>query len=108
MPSVFCNAKATAIHKDGARIKAGTEVLKIEGSNKTILQLERIVLNVLARMSGVATNCARAQKIAGKTRVAKTRIALTRKTMPGFNLFDKKAACAAGIEPHRLDLSEMI
>jgi len=68
------------------------------------LSVERTALNFLGRMSEVATTCAEAKKIAG----SKVTVALTRKTMPGFNIFDKKAAKIAGIWPHRINLNDAI
>ncbi|MDP2973970.1 MAG: nicotinate-nucleotide diphosphorylase (carboxylating), partial [Candidatus Diapherotrites archaeon] len=61
-------------------------------------------LNVLGRMSEVATICAAAKKIAGSG----VTIALTRKTMPGINLFDKKAAGVAGVWSHRINLNSFV
>lgn len=90
--------------KDGARVKPGAVVIEIEGINRVILSRERMALNVLSRMSGVASECARAVEVAGGT----TKIAVTRKTLPGFNEFDKKAARIGGALPHRLNLNEMI
>lgn len=92
-----------ALKKDGTKLSKGP-VLEILGRNRDILRVERIALNVLGRMSGVATLCKEARKIAGK----RTKIALTRKTVPGFNLFDKKAARIAGVWPHRMNLEEAI
>src|SRR3989344_6041631 len=80
-------AKTVFSKKDGSIAKKGETVLRVFGSNKKILPVERTVLNFLGRMSGVATICAKAEKIAGK----KTKIFLTRKTMPLLNCFDKKA-----------------
>ena len=90
--------------KDSSRVKKGETVLRVFGSNKKILPVERIALNFLGRMSGVATICAVASKIAGN----KTKIFLTRKTMPLLNGFDKKACGFGGVEPHRKNLRESI
>ncbi|MFH1255963.1 MAG: carboxylating nicotinate-nucleotide diphosphorylase [Candidatus Diapherotrites archaeon] len=95
--------KAEAPFSDGSRVKPGTIVMRINGSNQPILQLERTLLNVLGRMSGVATACANAaEKAAG------IRVAVTRKTFPGLNELDKKAAAIGGADPHRLNLSDMV
>ncbi len=96
--------KATGSFKDGDRLKKGSAVLRLRGSNKAIFSVERTALNVLGRMSEVATTCAEAKKITG----SKATVAITRKTMPGFNLFDKKAAKIAGVWPHRLNLGDAI
>ncbi len=90
--------------KDGDLIHQGDVVLQATGSNRAILSVERTALNVLGRMSGVATLCRHAQAMAGKS----TTLALTRKTIPGFNAFDKKAADVAGIWPHRLHLEDAV
>lgn len=90
--------------KDGEFVKKGVVVLRVFGSNKKILGIERTVLNFLGRMSGVATLCKKASGIAGK----KTSVFLTRKTMPGLNEFDKKACLFGGVNPHRKNLSDAI
>lgn len=93
--------------KDGRKISSGKIVAEITGLNTNILGVERTALNVLGRMSGVATACAKAKRVVSGTG-SKAMPALTRKTMPGFNLFDKKAAEVAGIWPHRKNLSEFV
>ncbi|MEK7540330.1 MAG: carboxylating nicotinate-nucleotide diphosphorylase [Patescibacteria group bacterium] len=97
-------AKVTIHKKDGEQAKKEDKIITAKGRNKPILECERTVLNVLGRMSGVATLCKKASQIAGK----KARIFLTRKTMPGFNEFDKKACAHGGVFPHRKNLAEMI
>lgn len=95
--------KIKALKKDGQKIKRNQKVLEIIGENRKVLSLERVCLNVLGRMSGVTTICNEAKK-----KCKNTRLAVTRKTMPGFQLLDKKAAEVAGLWTHRKDLSEMI
>ena len=95
--------KVKALKRDGQKIKRNQKVLEVIGENRKILSLERVCLNVLGRMSGVTTLCNEAKK-----KCKKTRLAVTRKTMPGFQLLDKKAAEVAGLWSHRKDLSEMI
>jgi len=75
-------------------------LVKLNGSNKKILSVERTALNILSRMTGIATASKKAKNTAGKTKIM-----LTRKTMPGLNEFDKKAAIEAGILPHRKNLN---
>ncbi len=115
---------ATAKKKDGQWAVKGEIIMEVRGSNRKILTLERVCLNVLGRMSGVATLCAKAKEIAGgdikgittrnkisapkKTQRPLPVIAVTRKTVPGFQLLDKKAAEVAGCWTHRKNLSEMI
>ncbi|MBI4044297.1 MAG: carboxylating nicotinate-nucleotide diphosphorylase [Candidatus Diapherotrites archaeon] len=97
-------ARVTVHKKDAQTAKKGERIITASGQNREILECERTVLNVLGRMSGVATLCKKASRISGK----KTKIFLTRKTMPGFNEFDKKACMHGGVFPHRKNLSEMI
>ncbi|HLC79178.1 MAG TPA: carboxylating nicotinate-nucleotide diphosphorylase [archaeon] len=97
------NVRVKKLKKDGSKILNGTRILVLNGQNRKILTLERVCLNILGRMSGVATLCSQATK-----KSPATTIAVTRKTSPGFQLFDKKAAQKAGAWTHRKDLSEMI
>ena len=103
--SLGLTAKACA--KDGDKVKSGQILLKIKGDARTILTVERTLLNVISRMSGIATTTAnmveRIRK-AGK----RTRIACTRKTAPGLLYFDKKAVLLGGGDPHRFHLDDMI
>ncbi len=96
-------AKAKVLRKDGKTAHKGQAIMEIRGSNKSVLPAERTALNVLGRMSAVATYCGYAQRKAGK----KVKVGLTRKTIPGFGMFEKKAAEIAGIWPHRKNLEEM-
>jgi len=98
--------RSRALKRDGQKIRAGAAVMELAGSNRKILSTERVALNVLGRMSGVATACAEAVQEAGHA--GKTRIALTRKTSPGFRQFDKKAAVMGGALPHRANLAERV
>ena len=96
--------RAKALAKDGSKARRGETILSLSGSNRAIFSVERTALNVLGRMSEVASTCAEARKLAGPN----VKLALTRKTMPGFNLFDKKAAAIAGIWPHRVNLNSFV
>lgn len=94
----------TAISADGDRVKAGTRVLSMSGSLRTMITAERTVLNILMRMSGVADITARAvEKADGRIIVA-----ATRKTTPGFGDFEKEAVRIAGGDTHRAGLDSMI
>ena len=99
--------KAKPLVKDGQKIAKGKVLIKIEGNAKNILASERTVLNLLARMSGIATFT---NRIVRKIRKAgyKTVIACTRKTAPGLEYFDKKAVLLGGGDTHRLHLDDMI
>ncbi len=100
--------QATALKKEGERAKRHDAVIRCRGSNRAVFLAERTSLNVLARMAGVATLCSKAAKIASDASGGKTRVAATRKTLPGFNVFDKKAAALGGAQPHRANLSDMV
>ena len=93
--------------KDGDKVKPGQILLKIEGSARTILAVERTLLNIVSRMSGIATATANMVDRIRKAG-AQTRIACTRKTAPGLLYFDKKAVLMGGGDPHRLHLDDMI
>tara|TARA_Y100000310_G_scaffold345409_1_gene464664 strand:- start:2965 stop:3798 length:834 start_codon:yes stop_codon:yes gene_type:complete len=96
--------KCTRKFKDGEKVRANKAVLLLRGQNKSIFNVERTALNVISRMSAVTTACQEAQKIAGK----EIKIAITRKTMPGFNLFDNKAAELGGVWTHRINLNSFV
>ena len=100
--------KVKALAGNGSSIGKGKSVMKISGSNRKILSAERVALNVLGKMSGVATISRQAAKIAeGKSgKRNKTKIFLTRKTTPGFSIFEKKACIDGGVSPHRKNLSD--
>ncbi len=92
---------------DGDIIKNGETILKISGKARVILSAERTILNLLSRMSGIATAT---RNLTEKLRKANlmVKIAATRKTAPGLLYFDKKAVLVGGGDPHRLRLDDMI
>jgi nicotinate-nucleotide pyrophosphorylase (carboxylating) len=96
-----------AYASDGAEVKKGETFLKLRGDAQTILSAERTLLNLLSRMSGIAT---KTRRIVEKLRKAKmsTKIAATRKSAPGMLYFDKKAVFVGGGDPHRLHLDDMV
>lgn len=97
--------KFTAKAKDGDRIKAKQVVAHIEGNARAILAAERVALNYLMRMSGIATYTAQfADKIAHTT----AKICCTRKTIPGHRAFDKYAVKCGGGSNHRFGLDDAI
>ena len=105
--SEFLGLKATAKVSDGNSIKNKQVLLEISGNAQTILCLERTLLNLLSRMSGIATaTWALTQKL--KQSGSKARIAATRKSAPGLLYFDKKAVTLGGGDSHRLHLDDMI
>jgi nicotinate-nucleotide pyrophosphorylase (carboxylating) len=92
---------------DGEQIRSGQIIMKISGNAQIILSAERTMLNLLSRMSGIATTTRRlAEKLRKANSTAK--IAATRKTAPGLGYFDKKAVLAGGGDPHRLRLDDMV
>jgi nicotinate-nucleotide pyrophosphorylase (carboxylating) len=99
--------QAEAKVTDGSRVKPKTTLLKVVGDARTLLSLERTLLNVLSRMSGIATMT---NRIVNKVRKAgyKTRIACTRKVAPGLGYFDKKAVMMGGGDVHRFHLDDMV
>jgi nicotinate-nucleotide pyrophosphorylase (carboxylating) len=92
---------------DGEQIKNGQILMKISGNAQTILSAERTILNLISRMSGIATTTRRLTEKLRKAN-ATAKIAATRKTAPGLLYFDKKAVLIGGGDPHRLRLDDMI
>ncbi|MDR3350503.1 MAG: carboxylating nicotinate-nucleotide diphosphorylase [Prevotellaceae bacterium] len=90
---------------DGAPVKPGDVAFYVEGAVRSLLQAERIVLNIMQRMSGVATQTAEYVK---KLDGLKTRVLDTRKTTPGMRVLDKLAVKLGGGENHRTGLFDMI
>lgn len=93
--------------QDGDNLTSGTTIIEVSGKTTTILLLERPILNLMGRMSGIATATARAVGTARKANSG-VRIAGTRKTAPGLREFDKKAVQLGGGDPHRFSLSDQI
>ena len=92
---------------EGQEAKKGQVLLRISGNAQTILSAERTMLNLLSRMSGIATATRRLTEKLRKAN-ATAKIAATRKTAPGLGYFDKKAVLIGGGDPHRLRLDDMI
>jgi len=99
--------KAEALVADGEKIKTKQTLMKIFGDARTILSAERTLLNVLSRMSGIATTTREMREKIQKAGL-KTKVACTRKTAPGLLYFDKKAVLIGGGDTHRLHLDDMI
>jgi nicotinate-nucleotide pyrophosphorylase (carboxylating) len=92
---------------DGEKIKNKQVLIQISGDAQTILSLERTLLNLLSRMSGIATKTRMLTEKLEKANV-KTKIAATRKSAPGLLYFDKKAVVIGSGDPHRLHLDDMV
>ena len=91
--------------RDGDRIKPGDTGFMVSGIIQSILKSERIVLNILQRMSGIATQT---DRYVGKIKDLHTKILDTRKTTPGMRILDKEAVRIGGGENHRMGLYDMI
>ena len=94
-------------YHDGDWIPSGTVLLSLSGSAHAILLVERTALNLIGRMSGIATRTRRIQETVSAVNPS-CRIAATRKTAPGLRFIDKKAAMIGGADPHRFSLSDAI
>ena len=91
--------------RDGSMVHPGDIVLYVTGNLQSILRSERMVLNIMQRMSGIATNT---QQYVNRLKGLKTKVLDTRKTSPGMRLFEKEAVRLGGGENHRLGLYDMI
>jgi len=108
--SVFLESlglRTKAIVVDGTEVKPKMPLLEAVGNARTLLSLERTLLNLLSRMSGIATMTSRIVKKVRKAGYG-TRIACTRKVAPGLAYFDKKAVTIGGGDVHRLHLDDMV
>merc|ERR1712078_640989 len=88
--------------KDGSKTKKGSLVALIKGKAKNILIAERVALNFLSHISGIATKTNQFVKLAGK----KTKICCTRKTIPNYRVIQKYAVKLGGGTNHRFNLSD--
>lgn len=95
----------TILKKDGEVMKAGEMAFEVEASIHTILQCERLVLNCMQRMSGIATLT---KQYADRLYGHKTKLLDTRKTTPNFRLLEKEAVRIGGGVNHRFGLYDMI
>jgi nicotinate-nucleotide pyrophosphorylase (carboxylating) len=99
--------KVKAEVTDGSALTKGQEMMKISGDAQAVLSVERTLLNLISRMSGIATATTKLKEKLRKAH-AKTIIAATRKTAPGLLYFDKKAVYVGGGDSHRLNLGDMV
>jgi len=88
--------------KDGSKVKRGSLIALIKGNAKSILIAERVALNFLSHISGIATKTNEFVKLAGK----KTKICCTRKTIPNLRVIQKYAVNLGGGTNHRFNLSD--
>ena len=97
--------KMTVYIHDGASVKPNDIAFDVEGKIRSLLQTERLMLNIMQRMSGVATRTREYVKLLEGT---KTRVLDTRKTTPGLRLLEKEAVRIGGGTNHRIGLFDMI
>jgi len=93
--------------EDGAEVSAGTVIAEINGSGRAILSAERTALNILMRMSGIATITRKLVSMIRREGLD-VRVAATRKTVPGLRYFDKRAVSIGGGDTHRFRLDDAI
>jgi nicotinate-nucleotide pyrophosphorylase (carboxylating) len=92
---------------DGVRVKKGQAIAVIRANAASILSTERVILNLMQRMSGIATLTNEYMRTVAAVK-SKTKILDTRKTIPGLRTLDKYAVCCGGGLNHRLDLQDGI
>jgi nicotinate-nucleotide pyrophosphorylase (carboxylating) len=92
---------------DGEKIRNRQILIKISGNAQSVLTVERTMLNILSRMSGIATKTNELVEKLEKAG-ARAKIAATRKSAPGLLFFDKKAVLLGGGDSHRLHLDDMV
>ncbi|MCH5240828.1 MAG: carboxylating nicotinate-nucleotide diphosphorylase [Muribaculaceae bacterium] len=97
--------KINVLINDGSEVKPGDIVFTAEGSVRSLLMAERTMLNIMQRMSGVATMT---KKYQDRLKGLKTKVLDTRKTTPGMRLLEKEAVKTGGGENHRIGLFDMI
>lgn len=98
--------KVAVERPDGSRVERGEAVLRVEGSARSILAAERVALNLICRMSGIAT--ATASLVEAVRPHGHTRIVCTRKTTPGLRSLEKHAVRAGGGANHRFGLDDAV
>lgn len=101
------NCKVTVHRRDGQTVIPNQKILTITGDTYSILSRERTALNLMSRMSGIATQTSAYAK---KIHAANPRVGLysTRKTAPGLRIFDKDAVEIGGGHKHRMSLDQMV
>lgn len=97
--------KMTVFLNDGAEVQYGDVAFVVEGKIQSLLQTERLMLNIMQRLSGVATRTAEYQK---RLEGTKTKVLDTRKTTPGLRMLEKYAVSVGGGKNHRIGLFDMI
>ncbi|OAA83979.1 carboxylating nicotinate-nucleotide diphosphorylase [Clostridium ljungdahlii] len=91
--------------EDSSKVEKGNVIVELEGNSKSILKGERVALNILQRMCGIAT---KTNKMVDLVKDYDVKIVDTRKTLPGFRILDKYSVTAGGGYNHRLNLSDFV
>jgi nicotinate-nucleotide pyrophosphorylase (carboxylating) len=99
----ICGCKSQILVDDGSKVMKGMVVMTVSGDPRSILKAERTALNLIMRMSGIATETRRVSNLARDVTIL-----ATRKTAPGLRYFDKKAVVLGGGATHRMRLDEMV
>jgi nicotinate-nucleotide pyrophosphorylase (carboxylating) len=102
---VDSTTRVKVLVNEGAAVKPGDELMHIEGNTQSLLKAERLLLNCLQRMSGIAT---KTQSLVNKIKGTSAKILDTRKTTPNFRIFEKWAVQIGGGFNHRFGLYDMI
>ncbi len=100
-------ARGQVLAREGEWVGPSQPVITIQGSADALLRIERVALNIMMRMSGIAT---KTRAAVNKARAVNphVRVAATRKTTPGFRFFEKRAVKLGGGDPHRYALDDMV
>ena len=99
------DAKVTFYKKDGDKLNKGDKIAEIQAPERALLSGERVALNYVRQMSGIATETAKYVKQMNNPKV---KLADTRKTTPGFRMFEKYSVSTGGGHPHRFNLSDCV
>jgi nicotinate-nucleotide pyrophosphorylase (carboxylating) len=92
---------------EGNWVSPQDPVMRLKGNARTLLSIERVCLNIIQRMSGIATKTYKMVSSAREVNPS-IKVACTRKTTPGFRFFEKRAVIVGGGDPHRYALDDMI
>ena len=101
------NVESILKKKDGEKVKKGDIVVELSGSTRDILLGERTILNLITHMSAITTTTRKYVNLIKKSG-KNTKIACTRKTIPGLRIFEKKAVELGGGDTHRFSLDDML
>jgi nicotinate-nucleotide pyrophosphorylase len=99
--------KVKLLGREGSKAQKGARVLEVSGPIRSILEAERLALNFLARMSGIATQTRQMLKKCKRVNPSVT-VTGTRKTTPGFRKWEKRAIVVGGGDPHRMGLWDAV